>query len=205
MRLSTRALFFGASGLAIALAIATACGFPDPLIVPDDQLVDTGVPADAADEPLPDGGELLIDGQSVDAFIVEDAGSKVEDAAGCDAICDCDGDGFLRPEHATACADSGKPATDCDDEDGRIHPNQGYLDIDPTGSSRNGDWNCMNGVEKLIPENHKCGDINLGTCKGEGFTGTTPCGQTGNAIRCVPVLGLFCETQAIVAPRQACR
>jgi hypothetical protein len=203
---STRTLLLVSGGLSFAMAIGIACGFPDPRIVPDDQLADGDSDSGVFD---PDA-EVLVDGQSLDALVTNDAGGTTVDAAGCDATCDCDGDGFLWIEHtdAAACRDSGKGLGDCDDTDGRIRPNQGYLDIDPTVapvSSRGGDWNCKDDEEHLIREDMACGSLSVANCTGQGFTAITKCGQTGNAVKCTPVAALFCRTDPIVSPKQACK
>src|SRR5688500_6847504 len=117
MRRSKRAFLLIAAGVVTGVVVATACGFPDPGIVADALLDEAGTGSEAGDDVVVvSDAPVTIDGQSPDAFIVEEdaAGTKV-DAAGCDATCDCDKDGFYAPGHATLCADAGKQPGDCDD------------------------------------------------------------------------------------------
>ena len=142
---------------------------------------------------------IFIDGQSPDALIVRDAGTKGIDAASCDATCDCDKDGFDRPN----CGDGGE---DCDDTDQRVRPDQGFLEI-PGEPPRNGDWNCKNGVEKLYPVNINCSGMALGACSSvQGFSNDPDCGTPGTYVFCaVSGGGIFCAVGATQSRLQACK
>ena len=122
--------------LTVALGASVACSFPDVTFGSAEDLeagLEAGAEADADPQPVRDGGQdaleeqdsgpILIDGSTIDDLVVVDAGGKV-DAAGC-VGCDCDGDKYndlTKP----GCENAGG-AHDCDDNDSRVHPNQGYL------------------------------------------------------------------------------
>jgi hypothetical protein len=117
--------------------------------------------------------------------IVTDAGQPI-DASGC-KTCDCDEDLFERPDCGTAAV------KDCDDNDPRYAPDQGFLAIRPD-PGKTADWNCNGAITPLYTVNEICGGI-LATCNGrEGFLGAPGCGETGQYVFCIPggLLNLEC-------------
>jgi hypothetical protein len=124
-----------AVGAAIGLAIA--CDFPNPALV----IIDPGptgeggspdgpatpAPHDAGTEPDVEAKPIpgAYDGSPDAIVIVQDAGNPI-DASGC-VTCDCDQDLFERPDCGAA------PVKDCDDNDPRYAPDQGFLDIPRCG------------------------------------------------------------------------
>jgi hypothetical protein len=138
-----------------------------------------GTESDADAGPPP----VIIDGSTLDALVVDDAGGQV-DASGCVA-CDCDNDTFDR-----AGCGAGSGPFDCDDNDTRYKPYQGYLADKPV-LPKTGDWDCSGTVEKLFVENVNCGAISIASLLGGktcadifGFQQPLACGEPGTWIRC---------------------
>jgi len=158
-------------------------------------------PVDAGTQQVLDAA--VPDAEIFDARVLEDAGEKV-DASGCQPTdCDCDDDGYNDLTKA-GCADAGGP-NDCDDTDTRTHPNQDFVS-EPGEAPRNGDWNCVNGVEKLYPTGVSCGLLALGACAGvQGFSGDPACGVEGAYTGCKVQAGLFCVAAPTSPRKQACR
>jgi hypothetical protein len=193
------------SSIAAALSAVWACTFP--LVTfgdADNDELDAAVSSDV-EPPEEESGPILIDGSAVDALVVVDAGGKV-DAAGCTA-CSCDGDEYNKP-------DAGCPAVageyDCDDNDTRTHPYQGYL-FDKAEPPRNGDWDCNGKVEKLwTNESASCAGLTLGVnCQNIfGFTEPVACGEKGRWIRCKKrpgILTLDCVVDEERLETQLCK
>lgn len=196
-------LFVAPSALSV---IVFACGSESPkfILVPD---ASSEQPAHEAgfDADGEDAGSIVdatvADSPDYDALIVEDAGARI-DASGCTS-CDCDNDGFLR----TGCGDAGEDAaTDCNDDDTRYRPNQGFVSALPE-PGRSGDWNCDGKIEKVYPTNVKCSLISLTSCAGaHGFEGDPGCGEEGKFIHCESPIGLLlCVPGKTETRRQACR
>jgi hypothetical protein len=191
-----------------ALAIASACGFPEPTLV--DPGSDGGPGGDSNpgdDGPVPQDATLAdsvfgIDGnQNVDP----DGGSQESsvapeasliDANGC-VSCNCDGDDAA--SEAGTCG-----GNDCNDLDPFI-PHDGYVKSKPVGHS--GDWNCDGIVTKQFPVNVDCGL--LANCKTAGFTGDPACGTAGEFVTCkelaIPLSGVLCQKGATETVIQACK
>lgn len=194
-----RRLLIILGSVSLAMGTTWACSFPEVTFGPPDEL-EAGVgdaepgsdgAADAPDafEEEHDAGPILIDGSTVDALVVVDAGGKV-DAAGC-ASCDCDDDNYNDLDKDGCDGAGGAP--DCDDTDSRTHPNQGYL-FDKAEPPRNGDWDCSGTVEKLwTNENTTCSGLTLGLGCSDiyGFTSPVACGEKGTWIRCKKRPGLL--------------
>lgn len=178
----------------VAFAAMEACSFPSPSFSSDDTIgpdASTDGTLDGAGNPdvdrAPDGGvredagEVLIDGSSPDALIVQDAGQKV-DASGCaPADCDCDKDGF----NETLKAGCGTGPRDCDDSDPRAKPGQGFLTA-PAEPPQFADWNCDGTATPLYDVNVTCDGLTLGLgCSNIfGFKDAPQCGKVGTWIRC---------------------
>ncbi|MBN9167788.1 MAG: hypothetical protein BGO98_18875 [Myxococcales bacterium 68-20] len=195
-------LLFVFGPLTVALGASWACSFPDVTFGPAEDLeagVEAGAEVDADPQPVADAGSdaleeqdsgpILIDGSTVEELVVVDAGGKV-DAAGC-MSCDCDGDHYndlTKP----GCEDAPGPH-DCDDNDSRVHPRQGFL-FDRAESPRNGDWDCSGKVEKLwTNEKATCAGLTLGLGCSDiyGFTSPVACGERGSWLRCKRRSGLL--------------
>ncbi|MDF2691860.1 MAG: hypothetical protein K0S65_243 [Labilithrix sp.] len=191
----------------LVFAAAWSCAFPEVTFGPaEDGAVDGAVDAtnDAALED-PEPGPILIDGSSLDALVVADAGGKV-DASECTS-CDCDSDNYNDPDR-DGCAPSGGQF-DCDDIDSRTRPLQGFL-FDKAEAPRNGDWDCNGKVEKLWNESTTCAGLTLGLgCPNIfGFTEPVACGEKGNWIRCKRrsgLLALDCEVDEQKLEVQLCK
>lgn len=204
--MKARRLIVIAAGLAFGAAITVAC-FPEVQFAPDDDAApdgnthaDTSVSdvttIDSPSKPVDAAADVFegLDANLLDVFVPEDAGGKV-DAAGCTS-CDCDKDGYNRELVGTDC---GAAPFDCDDNDSRSHPGQVFLKEDAE-APMNGNWNCVDGVEKPYPENVTCDGLTLGNgCTNiYGFTKPVACGQTGTFVRCkqaliLGLLSLSCE------------
>ncbi|MBX3211095.1 MAG: hypothetical protein KF850_03610 [Labilithrix sp.] len=195
-----RRLVFILGSISLAMGTTWACSFPEVTFgPPDDVEAGDDAPApgeggaadvtDALEEEEQDAGPILIDGSTVDALVVVDAGGKV-DAAGC-ASCDCDDDNYSDLDKPGCDLAGGAP--DCDDTDSRTHPNQGFL-FDKAEPPRNGDWDCNGTVEKLwTNEQATCSGLTLGLgCSNIfGFTAPVACGEKGTWIRCKKRPGLL--------------
>ncbi|MBX3207805.1 MAG: hypothetical protein KF764_22350 [Labilithrix sp.] len=189
-----RRLVIIVGSISVVFGATWACTFPDVTFGPADD-VEAGdgdaEPAPASDGALDapdapeeevDAGPILIDGSTLDALVVVDAGGKV-DASGCTG-CDCDGDQYN--DLGKAGCETAVGAPDCDDTDQRSHPNQGFL-FDKAEPPRNGDWDCSGKVEKLwTNEQATCAGLTLGLgCANIfGFTQPVACGEKGTWIRC---------------------
>lgn len=205
-----RGSFLAASVLAGAIAIASACSFPEPVLFDpageggpsssgDDAnpTRDGSVPMDATlvDSVFAIDGNQNVDptGASQEASVAPDAG--LVDAVGCDP-CDCDGDDAA--SEAGACG-----GNDCNDLDPFI-PHDGFVSSRPVG--HDGDWNCDGIVTKQLPVNVRC-DL-LTDCTAQGFRNDPACGATGEYIFCRKVLltGLCIEDSAKMEARaQGCK
>lgn len=206
-----RGFFLAASVLAGAIAIASACGFPEPMLIdaaeggtssssgsdgePND---DGSVPNDAtlADSVFAIDGNQNVDpeGGAQEASVAPDAG--LLDANGC-VTCDCDQDDAA--SEASACG-----GNDCNDLDPFI-PHDGFVKSKPVGHG--GDWNCDGVVTKQFPVNVNCGL--LGDCNAAGFTGDPPCGTSGEFVTCknlpLPLNGVLCQKGPTETVIQACK
>jgi hypothetical protein len=123
-----------------------------------------------------------------------DAAVDAGDAA--PANCDVDKDGWP----AASCADAGE--ADCDDDDPDVHPGQDWLAVTPR-STRNGDWNCKDGVEKRFPNGVDCSGFSTSCAGREGFEDDPGCGQEGEFITCT-MLTSTCTTNRS-RRKQECR
>jgi hypothetical protein len=200
----------------IALSVAMAACTIDSLTFVPSASDETGTEA-GADGPNrdTDGGTdasadaieefvVLVDGSDPDALIVKDSGGGKVDAAGCTATtCDCDQDGY-NDHGLAACVNSPGP-DDCDDQDKRTHPGQGFLE-DPAAPPKNGDWNCVGGVEKLYPANVNCGLVDLGSCATkQGFQSDPGCGELGTYVFCQATAILCLQASKTEQRVQACK
>lgn len=198
-------------------AAVGACGFPDVSYgtgadtnggTVDGTLADTGTTTDsgaASDASArKEAGEILIDGSSPDALIVQDAGQKF-DASGCQAAdCDCDHDGYKNSLKAGC----GGTSPDCDDRDSRTHPDQGFL-LEKGDFPQQGDWDCNGTVERLYKTSVTCAGLNLGLGCADifGFEDAPACGEPGSFIRCerASLLSLSCTVASRESRTQPCR
>lgn len=208
-----RRRFFMAAGVTslTGIAIASACGFPEPTLIdaaneagpssssssgdaPSGE--DASVPKDAtlADSIFAiDGNENVDpDGASQEAAVAPEAG--LVDAAGC-TTCDCDQDDAA--SEAGTCG-----GNDCNDLDPFI-PHEGFVASKPNGHS--GDWNCDGKVTKQFPVNVNCGALQ--NCNIAGFTGDPACGTAGEFITCKDSLLPFvlCEKASTETVLQGCK
>lgn len=209
-----RCFFLAASVPAGAIAVASACSFPEPILVADGSEGGSssgGGDADGADGSIPedatfvdsvfaiDGNQNVDpDGASQEASVAPEAG--VIDAASCNK-CDCDDDKTNTNDAASGCATLGK---DCNDLDPFIPYKGGYIASRPQG--HDGDWNCDGVVTKQLAVNVKC-DL-LADCSAQGFKTDPACGATGEYIFCTKILltGLCIEDTAKTEARaQGCK
>jgi hypothetical protein len=221
-RRRTRALLVAAMG-ATGLALFVACSFPDatfsdsdgssPLPGDENTSAEGSTTSEAAAER--DASEdvsmdvhVLIDGGDPDALIVKDDAGKV-DASGC-TTCDCDNDGFLNTTKM-GCNTADAGPNDCDDNDMRTHPTQGFRP-EKAEPPRNGDWNCSNAVEPFYKPNLKCTALAPGSgCDSAfGFEDAPACGEDGSFVQCKTVGGILgvlasCAVGARTLAKQACK
>lgn len=212
MPLKRRALFVTTS-LATAMAIAAACGFPEPRLL-DDELAETGTTESGGN--TPDGGDGAVpkeaslfdsifaidgnenvdpDGASQEAGVAPEAGPPI-DASSCADPCDCDEDKFRSND-----ASCPNPGRDCNDLDPFI-PHDGFVSSKPVG--HNGDWDCNGVVTKQFPVNFSCGL--LADCTASGFKTDPGCGETGEYVLCTEViLTGVCIQSGTEARAQGCR
>lgn len=204
-----RGFFLAASVLGAAIAIASACSFPEPaLIGASEEGGSSSSSGDPSDGPVPDDAGLLDsvfaidgnanvdpDGAAQEASVAPDASTV--DATGCPDKCDCDGDGF-RSNNPT-CPDAGR---DCNDLD-KFIPHDGFVASPPVG--HDGDWDCNGTVLKQFPVNINCGL--LANCSAAGFTGDPACGTAGTFVTCKPSLLplVLCEVKSTETVIQGCR
>ena len=173
----------------------------------DDLQLDAGyrfLPDATSDQDTPVDGGFHPDGAPIDPTEGEvDGGDGGNDpTTGC-TTCDCDKDGYDRPN----CGDG--QGKDCNDNDPRVHPGASFSTTVPTAGF-NGDWNCDGKVETLYATKVSCADhaVSLGNCSQyTGFSADVGCGQRSEFVGCAaPVLGiLFCSAQPAVQVTQGCR
>lgn len=211
-----RGFFLAAGVLASAIAIASACSFPEPTLIvspsegeEDGSTSSSGGDADPADASSPPADASLVDsvfaidgnenvdpdGATQEASVAPDSGTV--DEAGCPDKCDCDGD--KHRSNDPTCPDAGR---DCNDLDPFI-PHDGFVASPPNG--HDGDWDCDGTVTKQFPVNVDCGL--LSNCNAAGFTGDPPCGTAGPFVTCKPsVLPLvLCDVKSTETVIQGCR
>jgi hypothetical protein len=192
------------------MAIASACSFPEPALVPgeggatesgsqdgqptesapsDAGLVDSVFSIDGNENVDPEGG-------AQEASTRPD-GAALVDAAGCPDKCDCDGDG-VRSDNPSC----GPTGADCNDLDPFV-PHDGFV-ADPPPPGADGDWDCDGTVTKQFPVNVNCGV--LSDCNAAGFTGDPACGTFGQFVTCAPTLvPLVCKDGGVKLLTQGCR
>jgi hypothetical protein len=183
-----------AAAVGSALGLAVACDFPNPVLVildpggpPSEAGPDTPAPANDGSARDADRIQGAFDGSPDAIPIVTDAGHPI-DASGC-TTCDCDEDLFDRAD----CDGGTSVPKDCDDNDPRYAPDQGFLAIKPD-PGKSADWNCDRTVTPFYTANEVCGGL-LQNCAGrEGFLGNPGCGEQGSYVFCVPggLLNLEC-------------
>jgi hypothetical protein len=193
-----------------AMVLAIACGDDDVAPIPPFDGGDTGAatgdaaPASeaaadaAADAPVVDApAPRDAPGDDVEAATRQDA-AKIEPDAACKSSnpCDCDNDGY----QSLAC-----DASDCDDRDPLVHPNQTYV-AEPPPPPNQGNWDCTGGVEKQYTFNLTCATLPLGlSCNtAEGFVGDPACGEVADYYRCKQAV-LSCTAEKVGERRQGCR
>ncbi len=203
-----RRVYLLAAGSTLGMAVAVACSFPDPELVPDET-------TEAGADGTADGHATDADaGARPDAIVEPDSPPPIDATsekpaldANCDP-CDCDDDGYATKD-AAACADAGsKPRTDCDDQDPRANPDAGFVKARPTDDTL-GDWNCDSKVNRELGVNINCADYSglLSSCaKVEGFTGDPACGESKTYVFC-KVSGLSCvqDTAKTETRTQGCK
>lgn len=188
---------------AIAAIIGAACTFPEVTFL---GVSDGGNDTGSGESGTTDGGSdspTRVDADPDGEVIVVDGGRV--DEASCDSACDCDDDKYL----SAACAEGG--LVDCDDLDDRTHPNQKYLAIPPE-PPRNGDWNCVGGLERFLTPNVKCANVAGGAaCDGtQGFEDNPACGDFGIFIKCktsglCPLCSCVNDVRELNGAKQACK
>lgn len=222
MRPRQRRLLFALLVAAPIGAVAVACTFPEVTFTegsgeagPDSPSASSSsgvLPTTDASEAGGDTGSIFLDdgGLGVDVAKREDA--SVIDAAGCDARCDCDDDGYLK-EGCDAAAPGDtvtvKGIDDCDDLDKLVHPGQGYSDAVPrAGSPKPGDWDCDGVVTKGIKEDFQCVGLGAGICSADDppkFKGAVGCGERGDILNCSTKAPLGCEESFREKATQLCK
>lgn len=205
-----RCFFLAASTLGGAIAVASACSFPEPTLVdsPDDDASsssgDSGDAQALADVVFDnvfaiDGNQNVDpDGGSQEAAVAPEAG--LVDSSGCPDKCDCDED-TVRSDNPTC----PNPGNDCNDLDPFI-PHDGFVASKPVGHS--GDWDCDGKVTKQHPVNIGCGLI--GDCSAQGFKDDPPCGVLSTYVFCkqglaLPGVPLVCVEDRTETRIQGCR
>lgn len=196
------------------MAIAAACSFPEPTLVPDEAGAPGNDGAPTKTGIAPDGGgdarldsafaidgneNVDPDGASQEASTRPD-GATVLEAGACKKTCDCDEDGVYVKD--ASCAMSGN---DCNDLDPFVPYTGGFVaDKPPPGFD--GDWNCDGTVTKQFNVNIQCGLLT--DCSAKGFTGDPGCGSTGEYVECsqlVLPLGIVCQNGKTENRVQGCR
>lgn len=204
----TRSLVLAALLALAGLGAAAACGgtkYGDE--ANDAGGGETGTADVGADVDPLDAAPTDASGPDTSAPVVEDAGQKVDASACASSDCDCDKDGFT---NANAGCPSPTGMSDCDDQDSRTRPDQGYLQ-DPAEPPRNADWNCSGAVEKFYRPNVVCTAVPPGVaCDGTfGFEDDPACGATGTFVTCKTVTELLLSKCAVnaksLATKQACK
>jgi hypothetical protein len=192
-----------AAVLGAGMAIVTACGFPNPQILPDDQLDGSKADGEADGET----GTVEMEASAIpDAIVRDDATARI-DASLCDRACDCDRDNF----RSNQCPDAGYDGSyDCDDLDPLIRPNQDWVAAPwPTESTHPvaNDWNCNGTVQRQYQTVTNCANV-TGTCSDrKGFVNNPGCGQQGDFFTCklVGVILPSCETDLTSTLAQGCK
>lgn len=209
---SRRGFFLAASVLAGAIAIASACSFPEPQLI--DSSLEGGPSSSSGSDGNPnDDGSVPQDATLADSIFAIDGNQNVDpdgggqeasvapeaglvDANSC-TTCDCDKDDAA--SEAGTCG-----GNDCNDLDPFI-PHDGFVSSKPVGHS--GDWNCDGVVTKQFPVNLNCGL--LANCSAAGFTGDPPCGTSGEFVTCknlaIPLPGVLCQKGTTETVIQACK
>lgn len=197
-----------------AAAAAFACSFPDVTFTGE---VGGEGGAGGEDGAIADAGPGVTDGPTLfaDAFVAQDATIANDDAGRVDAAgcttCDCDTDNAERA--GTGC-NTGGQVPDCDDTDSRANPSMDYR-FDDAEAPLFGNWNCVDGVQKLERANFRCSDVALNACpNARGFENDPACGAGSLLIGCkIVTRGIFplqtttCEKDPALtdAGRQACK
>lgn len=204
-------LFVAATLASVAAGLIVACSFPEVTFAPVGAGEDGGS-SDATTD-VSNDVRVLVDGADPAEQIVKDAGQAI-DAAACAANdCDCDDDTYKDLTKAGCAPDAGVDAgvTDCDDFDSRTHPNQGPLE-DMPAPPRNGDWNCVNGLEKFYKPNIDCTKLSAGSAcdSAFGFENDPACGKSGVYVTCKTVADLALFQKCVVGGQsldkvQACK
>lgn len=199
--------------------IGVACTFPEVTYREGVDGGDTNVDGNpTSDVHAGDGGEgIIVDDSGKPIEIVSRDAASLPDAAGCDARCDCDDDGYL-DKNKDFCQDGGTSFDDamanlpgdCDDLDPDVHPNQVFSNAAPRpGSPDPGNWNCDDKVERSPEPGFKCEGIGLGLCTNNGangkFKNEVPCGALGDTYTCEMAELLGCTEHYLKTVRQACK
>jgi hypothetical protein len=156
------------------------------------------------------GGEVTArpDASPMDSAPSEEASIEVPEAASPDADaaseadvydpCDKDKDGY----RAMSCGGG-----DCDDDDRRAHPDQGFLSDTPVAPT-NGNWDCTGVVDKQTGVNGGlCSSRSSTTCSGNNgrFAGDPACGAT-DTIQICSWNGSSCTIlTTITSQKQGCK
>lgn len=221
-----RKVLAAAAFAAPLIVVVAACSFPEVTFstgqpVNQDGGVDGSTTTSSSSGSTENDGSIPIvlpDGNVIGDEVIDvtpDSGVVV-DAAGCDAKCDCDNDGYLK----IGCSqltpaddpDAGKAGGgDCLDTDSNVHPGiTKYVKSKPTPPNQ-GDWNCINGVERSIPQvkaNQCTGAPPVTGCAGPGgevAASPTGCGELADFYECKATATLTCEYQFLEQRIQNCK
>lgn len=145
---------------------------------------DAGVPP--SDAPMSDGSDLIRDA-------VSEPPPRDLDAS---PDCDVDQDGYK--------AEGACGGRDCDDDDPRANPGVTEPQTFPPTDATRGDWNCMDGTQKLHPYNVSCSGLLFGCGDTAGFSGNPGCGQQGEFVTCQPGPLNSCSVGSRRQATQAC-
>jgi hypothetical protein len=204
-----------------SLCFLAACTFPDVTI--DDRAVEDGGDAVASDTSVASDGsggdvgdvakqdEGVVDsGSIVDSSGIDGSGidTKVSDTPidfGPEAtVCDNDGDHYQKTG-PTCTPPTGM--VDCDDQSASVNPGvKGWIiDLPPTTSPLQGDWNCDGKVDKQYTTVVSCAGLSVG-CTGRGGVRTVAdCGRDLVLVDCVTDTILGCkESPTTKAAKQGC-
>lgn len=197
--------------LVMTAALLVGCSFPDVQIVPADGAVDgadSSMASDAEDGSADETGDATTEDASHDADAKSDAPAdviKIDGGGPCPTAadpCDCDGDGDRRPT-------DGCGGHDCDDTDKLRNSNvSAYLDVDPTGHTGNGDWNCNSKIERELGDGgFSCGVLGLSGCAGaSGYQESMPaCGKSAHKITCAVSGGVLCAQSSSTVVTVGCK
>lgn len=203
-----------AYGLAMMLScgpvLLASCSFPDVEFATGSSEGggEGGSPEGTTADAISSDVHVLVDGADPSSLIVQDAGGRI-DASGCSS-CDCDGDGF---NHAGCDAGPDAGPIDCDDNDTRTKPGQGWLDV-PGEKPQFGDWNCVSGVEKFYDSNVDCSKVSAGKACDQtfGFSDNPACGANGSLVTCktspgtlLPPVAASCGVGGKAPAKQSCK